>query len=802
MKRHLLLLALSVATSVASFATTKWTLQGREYNVDTVFHAKIGPGTTQTSLALTGAQRLNIFYTTTDLTNPYVDIRVAQAGTRLTGGAKLSTMSDANTNVAGGVEYFAGVNADFFGNSQPIGSSVVNGSVYKAVASDWVSFYMNDAKVPGIEVLYFKGTATGPSSSHAVTSINNPRYENNLVVFNSHYAATTGTNPYGTEVKIVPVEGTVGFNGTVKCRVDGAPVVGVGSATIPSDAYILSGHGTASTFLQSLKDGDIVTLDLNATPATGGTITQMAGGQPIILQNGETLNTQNALDHLTALNPRTAVGYNADRSKLVLLVVDGRGTSVGVVSKVLADIMREVGCSDALNFDGGGSSELYTRAFGVRNRPSDGSERSVVNSVWAVANAPVDDEIAEINFTAPAITLPKYGYYVPTFYAFNKYGFLKTTDLKGVTLTCPPELGSIVNDGTTLFVTGSGSHDLTATSSNGVKSTIRVTVGSALPAIRLDSVLIDPHHPYKVEVSATIDGNEMKIDNQALTWNSDNPEIASVSATGEITGVAAGKTVVHASVDDFNGALPVTVEVPGQRYLSIDPDTKPENWTLSKTALRDATLAPLDGVKDGLALTYTVSSTRGTKVTMKQVKDLCGVPDSVRVVVNPGDANITKVDLAFGAKGQRAVTVSYGTALPKNTSSVITVPVSDFCDATDFKSYPIEMTSLAFYIGDAASSTHTLAIEAIQSVHDGYSGQDAVIDIIAPADTDKKSVETVSVVRGDLVSLPDPGVRWTLYNLSGAVLASGLAPAVDTGSFVPGHYLLVNGNKTFRLTVR
>ena len=427
--KHFLLSALAIASAFSASATAKWTLQNREYNVDTVFHAKIGPGTTQTSLELTGAQRLNIFYTTTDLTDPYVDIRVAQAGSRLTGGAKLSTMSNAYTNTSAGVEYFAGVNADFFGNSQPIGSTVVTGSVYKAVASDWISFYMTDKKVPGIELLSFKGTCTGPTSSHAVSSINNPRYENNLVIYNNHYAATTGTNQWGTEVKIVPVEGSLGFNGTLKCRVEGTPVYGAGSAAIPSDAYILSGNGTASAFVQTLKDGDIITFDLTATPATGGIITEMAGGQPIILKNGETLNTQNALDHLTSLNPRTAVGYNADRTKLVLLVVDGRGTSVGVVSKVLADIMREVGCTDAMNFDGGGSSELYTRAFGVRNRPSDGTERTVVNSVWAVANAPVDDTIGEIAFTAPEITLPKYGYYVPVFYGYNKYGVLKTTDL-------------------------------------------------------------------------------------------------------------------------------------------------------------------------------------------------------------------------------------------------------------------------------------------------------------------------------------------------------------------------------------
>ena len=799
--KHFLLSALAIASAFSASATAKWTLQNREYNVDTVFHAKIGPGTTQTSLELTGAQRLNIFYTTTDLTDPYVDIRVAQAGSRLTGGAKLSTMSNAYTNTSAGVEYFAGVNADFFGNSQPIGSTVVTGSVYKAVASDWISFYMTDKKVPGIELLSFKGTCTGPTSSHAVSSINNPRYENNLVIYNNHYAATTGTNQWGTEVKIVPVEGSLGFNGTLKCRVEGTPVYGAGSAAIPSDAYILSGNGTASAFVQTLKDGDIITFDLTATPATGGIITEMAGGQPIILKNGETLNTQNALDHLTSLNPRTAVGYNADRTKLVLLVVDGRGTSVGVVSKVLADIMREVGCTDAMNFDGGGSSELYTRAFGVRNRPSDGTERTVVNSVWAVANAPVDDTIGEIAFTAPEITLPKYGYYVPVFYGYNKYGVLKTTDLKGVTLSCPPELGEIINDGSTLFANGSGTHTLTATFENGVKSEIRVTIGTAQPHMRLDSVLIDPHNPYTAEVVALVDGNQMSIDNKAMTWTTDDPNIAAVDDHGVISGIAAGKTTIRATVDNFSGSLPVTVQVPGSRYVSIVPDPVPAEWTISKTALREASLSLLDGVKDGLAATYTVSSTRGTKLTLKNVTPLCGVPDSIRLVINPRDANITKIDFSFGPKGERPVTYSCAQALPQNTESTILVPVSEFCDAADFKSYPLEMTSIAFFIGDASGSTHTVEIHGLQTVHTGYADSSSVVDILTPGDN-IDSTKAISLNRGDVLSLPEGTTAWTLYSLNGSVITAGKTSAVDTAVLVPGHYILVADNTVTRLSIR
>jgi exopolysaccharide biosynthesis protein len=51
-----------------------------------------------------------------------------------------------------------------------------------------------------------------------------------------------------------------------------------------------------------------------------------------------------------------------------------------------ADTLRELGASDALNLDGGGSTEMVTRAPGasavtVLNHPSGGGERPVPNGI-------------------------------------------------------------------------------------------------------------------------------------------------------------------------------------------------------------------------------------------------------------------------------------------------------------------------------------------------------------------------------------------------------------------------------------
>lgn len=802
MKKQLLFLSASILLgTISAFASGHWTLQSKEYTVDTLFHAKIGPGTTQTSLSLSGGSNLKIFYITTDLTNPNVDIRVAQAGSKLTGGAKLSGMSSANSNATTGIEYFAGVNADFFGNSQPIGGSVVNGDTYKAPGStDWISWYMNDSKVPGIEHLQFTGTATCGEASHAVSGINVGRGADNLIIFNSHFGANTGTNQYGTEV-VVTCDKKIGFNGTYTCTVMGTPTAGAGSMSIPEGQYILSGHGTASTFVGGLKSGDVVTLDLNTPIATGGTITQLAGGQPIILKDDVTLDTQNALDHLTALNPRTAVGYSADRKILVLLVVDGRnmGGSVGVVSKVLADIMRCVGCSDAMNFDGGGSSELYTTKFGVRNKPSDGTERTVVNSVWAVATAPADKNVTEIMFSVPSISLPKYGYYVPTLYAYNQYGVLLDTDFKGVELSCAPELGEVIEGGT-LYANGSGTHKLTATY-NGAVAEMTVTIGSAEPRARLDRVLLDGYRSYKTEVVANVDGVDMQIDNQAFEWSVDNAEVASIDREGVVQGIANGTATVTATVEDKKIQLPVTVEKPAKRYIEIR-EGKTDEWTVTKSGLSTATLTTKD---NGFTVDYKISSTRGTSLSIKPgtATTIYSLPDSIRLAVNPGNGVVTKISVSAATEGERGIVSSKDVTLTQNAVNIISFPTSDFCDVTDMASYPVALSQIQFYLGGSTGDEVHFEIPSIAGVYTAVSEMDGVDDIVSDQvkDGGKNILRENVLERGGVAELTVSG-PWTVYNMSGSVTAQGKGNAIDTGMLPAGQYIVTVAEGSARLVIR
>lgn len=87
------------------------------------------------------------------------------------------------------------------------------------------------------------------------------------------------------------------------------------------------------------------------------------GGGPVLIQNGEIAITNNEEIKFTgkAINdkhPRTAMGYTAD-DKLIILVVEGRNKSAsGATLTQEAQILKDLGCMEALNLDGGGSSCL------------------------------------------------------------------------------------------------------------------------------------------------------------------------------------------------------------------------------------------------------------------------------------------------------------------------------------------------------------------------------------------------------------------------------------------------------------
>lgn len=105
------------------------------------------------------------------------------------------------------------------------------------------------------------------------------------------------------------------------------------------------------------------------------------GGGPVLLQNGQIKITNNeelkfAGKAITDKHPRTAMGYTKD-NKLIILIIQGRSESASGATLIQeAQILKDLGCVEALNLDGGGSSCLLINGKETI-QPSDKTQRAV-----------------------------------------------------------------------------------------------------------------------------------------------------------------------------------------------------------------------------------------------------------------------------------------------------------------------------------------------------------------------------------------------------------------------------------------
>ena len=112
---------MTLLTSVLVYGQTGNTvsLNDVEFSLDTLFHAEVGPGTTQTSLRLMsteGTKQLRVFYLTIDLTNPVIDIEAIVGNDKLSGGQTVSGMASSHSTET--KDYYVGINTDFFVTNQ------------------------------------------------------------------------------------------------------------------------------------------------------------------------------------------------------------------------------------------------------------------------------------------------------------------------------------------------------------------------------------------------------------------------------------------------------------------------------------------------------------------------------------------------------------------------------------------------------------------------------------------------------------------------------------------------------------
>ncbi len=339
-----------------------------------------------------------------DLTQPTLHPTYLHS-TKVTAKARLTNLA----NRAGAV---AGVNGDFFdigATEAPLGVGLDDGVLRNAPQSGWnraATFSPGSTGNLGrLTRVFLDGTIRLPGgTSLEATNLNSPRMATDGIGI---YTPAWGTEDRSQVVDGVPMPQAQALTAeagesvrlpraqaqtqaaTFEAEITNGVVTRVSSTpggAVASGTIAVLGAGAGAEALAGLRVGDRV--DVNYRPDSAVDATVAITGNLVLLRDGVVV----APDSLS--QPRTAVGFSADGTRIWLVTVDGRSdTSVGMTYVELANLMKSLGADDALNLDGGGSTTMVAQmpgddAVSVRNTPSDGAQRPVPNGLGFVTTAP------------------------------------------------------------------------------------------------------------------------------------------------------------------------------------------------------------------------------------------------------------------------------------------------------------------------------------------------------------------------------------------------------------------------------
>ncbi|MDI3481179.1 MAG: hypothetical protein PWQ97_834 [Tepidanaerobacteraceae bacterium] len=314
----------------------------------------------------------------------------------------------------------AGVNGDFFimaTPSSPVGVQVKSGRLVSSPSNrqDMAAFGLTLDKLPEILRMEFSGKVEAPDETTFDIGAINKIGDSYSKIF--VYTPDFGTTTPAVAETASDLTFAIIKNNRIENITDGKAV------DIPKDGMVLAARGDGANFLKShFKVGDPVKLDLNITPDISN-LKMALGGGAVLVDNG-TIPAEFS-HNIPGANPRTAVGFSADRKTMFLVVVDGRqAASRGMTQKELAELMVKLGASFALNLDGGGSSTMAVRPLGekqpqVINSVSEGVQRLIANGIGIFSKAS-SGSVYGIKIVSSSFNIPKGGHRTFEVRAYDK----------------------------------------------------------------------------------------------------------------------------------------------------------------------------------------------------------------------------------------------------------------------------------------------------------------------------------------------------------------------------------------------
>jgi hypothetical protein len=356
-----------------------------------------------------GRYKHSVHFIEADLVNPFVSAVVLKAFNQVNELEKMHSMIRKYDSANPGNKLLGAVNANFWRaySNRPIGPTIIDGEVLEMITHKrWSSAFFNKISFMYIDTFFLEGTIgmeTGATlnikrvnrrhDSLGVVLYNRfggdtiPYVHNNILmkafaaalqdtVFDDLTEAELDTAILMETIRTEQLELSYEYsqmkillkyiddpaiNKDIKCRVIG--IKDSGSVAVPSKGCVIS-CGDDFNFMRLPITGDTLIIRFSTNLYDSVEFYNSVAGTPRLVRDGKAKNEareegSKGWRFINSALARTAVGTNKSMTKIYLVAVETgskwkrtRGASLAQ----LANIMKQIGCYNAMNLDGGGST--------------------------------------------------------------------------------------------------------------------------------------------------------------------------------------------------------------------------------------------------------------------------------------------------------------------------------------------------------------------------------------------------------------------------------------------------------------
>ncbi|GHV56077.1 hypothetical protein FACS1894216_19620 [Synergistales bacterium] len=279
------------------------------------------------------------------------------------------------------------VNGGFFHESRPLGSLKINGVAAGRAIPGRSAVGWNDGGAIAFGSGNLLAGVRTPSGFVEFTKFNVVPPPNEAALYTSNITAAAMGAPLDA-IELVVANGEVTERREASASTHRTPQTGV----------LIVARGASRRALEGFNVGDKIEIISNWESEAFAYSTNIIQCGPMLLSEGRLTADNETLkpDVLGKRHPRTIMG--TDGTRVFWVVIDGRSAlhSVGATMDETRLIAKSLSLTNAINMDGGGSSQIIWRGVTV-NKPSDGKERPIPYAVLMMPKgSPMTPRPAEI----------------------------------------------------------------------------------------------------------------------------------------------------------------------------------------------------------------------------------------------------------------------------------------------------------------------------------------------------------------------------------------------------------------------